>query len=363
MDKSVKLRIYPNKQQRELINKTFGCCRLIYNKGLALRNDAFLQGSHIGYSQTCRMVTQLKALPEFQFLREVDSIALQQTLKDLDYAFKYFFNGHNRCPKFKCKHSNRQSYKTYNRNGTIRLVGKHIKLPKLGLVKIRRNLHIDGIKYAFVEKTPTGKYYVSVCIDFTPVPKNLPNKAIGVDVGISSFYTDSDGVVVVNPRFLNKSRKQLAHAQRILARKKYRSNNYDKQRIKVARIIEKVSNQKNDFLQKQSLKLICENQTICIEDLNVIGLMQNHKIANALVDVSWSHFFRMLEYKANWYGNVIVKIPRFYPSSQICSKCGFQNSEVRNLKLRVWECPRCHIVHNRDVNASINILRKGLSLI
>ena len=363
MDKSVKLRIYPNKQQRELINKTFGCCRLIYNKGLALRNDAFLQGSHIGYSQTCRMVTQLKALPEFQFLCEVDSIALQQTLKDLDYAFKYFFSGQNRCPKFKCKHENYQSYKTYNRGSTIRIVGNKIKLPKLGLVKIRRSIQLDRIKYAHVEQVPSGKYYVSLCVDFTPNTIHPQNSAIGVDVGIASFYTGSNGVVVPNPKFLTNSQKRCARAQRRLARKHIGSNNYRKQRIKTARIIEKALNQKTDFLQKQSTKLICENQTICVEDLNVIGLMRNHNIAHALREVSWSSFFRMLEYKSRWYGNTFIKIPRFYPSSQLCSICGVKNPILKNLKIRNWECPNCHTLHNRDVNASINILRKGLELI
>lgn len=362
MNKGVKFRAYPNREQQNLINQTFGCCRFIYNKSLAMRNDAFANDQKIGYSQTSAMLTELKKQESFAFLKDVDSVALQQSLRDLDRGFINFFNKLARYPKFKSKHTSHQSYRTINRRDNIRIVGKYIKLPKLGYVKIKQSMEVRHIKNVTIKRTSTGKYFVILNISFEPELRSNNGSAIGIDVGVKEFYSDSNGNVVNNPRYLEKSMSKLIREQRRLSRKQKGSNNCNKQRIRLAKVHEKIVNQRNDFLQKQSTILVSENQTICIEDLNVKGMMRNHKLAKAISNVSWSKFFLMLEYKAMWYGNNIIKVPTMYPSSQICSCCGYKNSLVKNLVIRSWECPQCHTKHDRDINASINILNKGLSI-
>ncbi len=362
MQKGVKFRAYPNKEQQNLINQTFGCCRLIYNKGLTMRNDGYENGQKIGYNQTSAMLTELKKSDDFAFLKDVDSIALQQSLKDLDRGFKNFFEKRARHPQFKSKHNNYQSYRTINQGDNIRIVGKYIKLPKLGYVKIKQSMEVGHINNVTIKRTPTGKYFVIVNIDFEPEFRPNAGCMIGIDVGIKDFYCDSNGNVVNNPKYLEKSMRKLIREQRRLSRKHKGSNNRNKQRIKVAKVHEKITNQRNDFLQKQSTMLLSENQTICIEDLNVKGMLRNHKLSKSIASVSWSKFFTMLEYKATWYGNDIIKVPTMYPSSQTCCCCGYKNPLIKNLSVRSWECPNCHTVHDRDINASINILRKGLSI-
>ena len=362
MNKGVKFRAYPNKEQQNLINRTLGCCRLIYNKGLAMRNDAYSNGKKIGYNQTSAMLTDLKKQADFAFLKDVDSIALQQSLRDLDRGFKNFFEKRARHPQFKSKHNNHQSYRTINQNDNIRIIGKYIKLPKLGYVKIKQSMEVGHINHVTVERTPTGKYFVVLNVDFEPEFRPNAGCMIGIDVGIKEFYSDSNGNVVNNPKYLEKSMRKLVREQRRLSRKQKGSNNRNRQRVKVAKVHEKITNQRNDFLQKQSTILVSENQTICIEDLNVKGMIRNHKLAQHIASCSWSKFFAMLEYKATWYGNDIIKVPTMYPSSQTCSCCGYKNPFVKNLSIREWECPNCHAKHDRDTNASINILNKGLSL-
>lgn len=362
MNKGVKFRIYPNKEQENLILQTFGCCRLIYNKGLEMRDKAYKNGESIGYVQTSSMLTELKRTEDFAFLKVVDSIALQQSLRDLDRAYQLFFNKLVRFPKFKSKHNTRQSYRTVNQRNKIRIVGKYIKLPKLGYVKVKQSMDVGHINNVTVERTPTGKYFAVINVDFEPETHNNDGCAIGIDVGIKEFYSDSNGNVLHNPKYLEKSLRKLTREQRRLSRKKKGSNNRNKQRIRLAKVYEKVTNQRNDFLQKQSTILISENQTICIEDLNVKGMLRNYKLAKSISSASWGKFFAMLEYKAAWYGNNIIKVPTMYPSSQICSCCGYKNPLVKNLSVRIWECPKCHTKHDRDTNASINILNKGLSI-
>ena len=355
MQKGIKFRIYPNREQQKLINQTLGCCRLIYNKGLAMRNDAYENGNKIGYSQTSAMLTELKKCEDFAFLKAVDSIALQQSLRDLDRGFVNFFQKRAAHPTFKSKHNRHQSYRTVNQGDNIRIVGRYIKLPKLGFVKIRQSMEAGKINNVTIEHTPTGKYFVVLNVEFEPQPRANNGGLIGIDVGIKEFYSDSNGNAVPNPKYLEKSMRKLIREQRKLSRKQKGSNNRNKQRIKVALVHEKITNQRNDFLQKQSTMLVRENQTICIEDLNVKSMIRNHKLAQHIASASWSKFFDMLSYKAAWYGNDIIKVPTKYPSSQTCSCCGYKNPLVKNLAVRVWECPKCHTVHNRDTKASINI--------
>ena len=359
MQKGVKFRIYPNKEQQTIINQTLGCCRLIYNKGLAMRNEAYQNGNKIGYSQTSAMLTDLKKSDDFAFLKAVDSIALQQSLRDLDRGFVNFFQKRASHPTFKSKHNHHQSYRTINQGDNIRIVGKYIKLPKLGFVKIRQTMGVEKINNVTIEHTPTNKYFAVLNVKFEPQPMSNKGGKIGIDVGIKEFYSDSNGNVVCNPKYLEKSMRKLIREQRKLSRKEKGSTNRNKQRVKVALVHEKITNQRNDFLQKQSTMLIRENQTICIEDLKVKNMMRNHKLAQHIGSASWSKFFDMLSYKSVWYGNDIVKVPTMYPSSQTCSCCGFKNPLVKNLAIRKWECPECHTKHDRDTNASINILNKG----
>lgn len=362
MQKGIKFRIYPNREQQNIINQTLGCCRLIYNKGLAMRNEAYQNGNKIGYSQTSAMLTELKKQDDFVFLKVVDSIALQQSLRDLDRGFVNFFQKRARHPQFKSKHNQHQSYRTINQGDNIRIVGKYIKLPKLGYVKVRQSMEVDKINNVTIEHTPTGKYFAVLNVDFEPQPMLNQGGKIGIDVGIKEFYSDSNGNEIPNPKYLEKSMRKLMREQHKLSRKEKGSSNRNKQRIKVALVHEKITNQRNDFLQNESTKLIRENQTICIEDLKVKNMMRNHKLAQHIGSVSWSKFFDMLLYKSAWYGNDIVKVPTMYPSSQTCSCCGYKNPLVKSLSVRRWECPKCHTKHDRDTNASINILNKGLQM-
>jgi len=362
MQKGIKFRIYPNREQKNLINQTLGCCRLIYNKGLAMRNEAYENGNKTGYSQTSAMLTELKRSNDFAFLKVVDSIALQQSLRDLDRGFVNFFQKRAAHPIFKSKHNHHQSYRTVNQGDNIRIVGRYIKLPKLGFVKIRQSMEVGKINNVTIEHTPTGKYFAVLNVEFVPQPRANTSGRIGIDVGIKEFYSDSNGNEVCNPKYLEKSMRKLIREQRRLSRKQKGSNNRNKQCVKVALVHEKITNQRNDFLQKQSTMLIRENQTICIEDLKVKNMMRNHKLAQHIASASWSKFFDMLSYKSVWYGNYLVKVPTMYPSSQTCSCCGYKNPLVKNLAVRNWECPICHTSHDRDTNASINILNKGLQM-
>lgn len=349
MLKGGKYRIYPNETQKELIAKHIGCSRFIYNLALETKLSAYLGSKH-NYSpfDLIKQIPDLKK--EYEWLKEVNSQSLQQAVTNMDVAFKKFYKGAG-FPKFKSKKS-RQSFQIPQ---SIVVEENKLYIPKFKKgIDIVLHRPIDGtIRSATISVTPIGKYYVSILVDDNKIApskhKIKESASIGVDLGIKDFAITSEGEVFENPKHLRKAQSKLKYIQR-----KFSKNKGKRTKQKLALAHEKVANQRKDYLHKVSSKLIRENQTICLEDLGVSNMLKNHKLAQAISDVSWATFVSMLEYKADWNGVNILKIGRFAPSSKTCSHCGTINKELQ-LSHREWTCSSCNVTHDRDINASINI--------
>lgn len=372
--KTYKFRIYPNKTQANQIDQTIGCARFVYNEALSLSQKTYSEtGKGLSYGVLSARLPGLKKASETQWLGNADSMALQASLKDLESAYDRFFKKQNGFPSFKKKFKSALSYTTKNNANSIRIEDGKIKLPKLNWVRFAQSQTIKGrILNVTVRQNANRKYFISVLTEeiINPLPKT--HSSIGIDLGLTDFAILSDGVRINNPYFTKRQAQKLAREQRKLSKRALLAKangirlsdarNYQKQKLIVARLYQKMIDQRQDFQNKLSTDLIKNHDIICVEDLNVKSMMKNKQLAKGIGDVSWSSFVRQLQYKADWYGKTLVKIDRWYPSSQICSVCSHHDGK-KALNLRTWTCSQCTTSHDRDINASRNILAEGLRLL
>ena len=356
-NRGYKFRIYPTKEQEILIQKTFGSCRFVFNKFLIIKKELYeKENKSLSYGQACKQLTKLKS--ECEWLKEVDADALQRELKNLNQAYENFFKKRASFPKLKSKKNNYKSY-TATQNRGIRIIDNLIRLPKLKWVKAKVHRQVNGrILNATISQNPDGKYYVSLCCEEDIQELTRNDNQVGVDLGVSDLAILSTGIKFENPRFIKQSEKKLAKEQRKLAKMKFGSNNYGRQRIRVAKLHRHIKEQRKSYLHSITSHLIKNYGVIYLEDLSSSNLMKNKHLSKAIADVSWFEFNRQLQYKANWYGRCVQKIDKWYPSSQICSKCGHRDGK-KPLYVREWICPECGSVLDRDINASMNILNEG----
>lgn len=352
-----KFRLKPTKEQEILLNKHFGSVRYVYNYFLNQRKEEYLNNKKsITYNKQSSYLTQLKKNEETEWLKEINSQSLQYSLKCLDGSYSGFFAGRTKFPKFK----SRKSRNSFTCPQFVKNEGKLLIIPKFNEgIKMIMERKIKGkIKKATLSKTPIGKYFVSILTEMNYKPSVKTNKSVGIDLGIKDFLVLSNGTKIKNHRFLKHYERLLAKNQKHLSRKTKGSLRYEKQRIKIAKIHEKITNSRMDLIHKTTLNLVNQFDTIYLEDLNVKGMMKNHKLAKAIGDVSWGKFIETLTYKAEWNDKQVIHIDRFFPSSKTCSKCGWINNQL-TLKDRTWTCPDCGEVLDRDVNAATNILSEG----
>ena len=362
MLKAYKYRIYPNEEQINYLQKTFGCTRFIYNQMLADRIKSYEENKDLDI-KIIKYPTPAQYKKEYEWLKEVDSLALANAQMNLDKAYKNFFRDKSvGFPKFKSKKNNHKLYTTNNQNGTVFIENNRIKIPKLkSMIKIKQHREFVGlIKSCTISQNPSGKYFISILVDTENIQLPKLDTKVGIDLGIKEFAITSDGEMFSNPKWLKKSEKRLRKLQKDLSRKQKGSNNRRKDRLKVAKLHEKISNQRKDYLHKISHYIISENQVIVIEDLKVSNMIKNHKLAKSIADVSWSEFRRQLEYKSEWYGRELIIAPSNYASSQLCSNCGNKSSQTKDLSCRTYICPVCGMEMDRDINASKNLLNLAM---